>query len=76
MKSSHTRAHTLSKQGSIAFICGMLVSFLYELLNKCTDISKDGPFEALTVVHEFRELDTQSLFDPANLFVHGKSLYV
>lgn len=32
--------------------------------------------EALTVVHQFRELDPQSLFDPTHLFVHGEGFDV
>lgn len=33
-------------------------------------------FEGLTVVHQFRELDPQSLFDPTHLFVHGEGFDV
>lgn len=33
-------------------------------------------FEGLTVIHQFREPDPQSLFDPTHLFVHGKGFDV
>lgn len=44
--------------------------------NLLNHLIKDYVFYGLTVVDEFRELDTQSLFDPTDLFVHGKGLNV